>query len=122
MSCKPSIDDVQQSAQSLQNEYNIQLVNRAEELNQRYNNNKKKSKNKSVFFSLNRWEHSIASISQRIQSLQNSVKNTDSNIYSNSVEHPWQRAIAMNKIPYYIKYEYFFFSSSDMNQSFFSLY
>lgn len=40
MSCKPSIDDVQQSAQTLENEYDIHLVNRAEELNQRYNNRK----------------------------------------------------------------------------------
>ncbi len=45
----------------------------------------------------------MTSISQRIQSLQDSIKNTESDIYSSSVEHPWQRAIAVNKIPYYIK-------------------
>jgi chromosome segregation ATPase len=84
MSCKPSIDDIQQSAQNVENEYDIHIVNRAEELNQR-------------------WEHSVTSISQRIQSLQDSIKNTESDIYSNSVDYPWQRAIALNKIPYYIK-------------------
>ena len=50
-----------------------------------------------------RWQHSLSSISQRIQSLQEAVKNSQSDIYSSSVEYPWQRALAMNKIPYYIK-------------------
>lgn len=35
MSCKPSIDDVQQSAQSIENQYDIHMMNRAEELNHR---------------------------------------------------------------------------------------
>jgi hypothetical protein len=35
MSCKSSIDDIQQSAQTVENEYDIHLVNRTEELNQR---------------------------------------------------------------------------------------
>ncbi|CAF1362738.1 unnamed protein product [Adineta steineri] len=85
MSYKASIDDVQQSAQTVENEYDIHVVNRAQELDQR-------------------WEHSVTSISQRIQSLQDSVKNAESDIYSSSVDHPWQRAIALNKIPYYINH------------------
>jgi hypothetical protein len=36
MSCKPSIDDVQQSAQNVETNYDIHIINRAEELNQRY--------------------------------------------------------------------------------------
>lgn len=36
MSWKASIDDLQQSAQTVENEYDIHLINRAEELNQRY--------------------------------------------------------------------------------------
>jgi len=84
MSCKTSIDDVQQQAQTIENEYDIHAVNRAQELNQR-------------------WEHSVQSVSQRIQLLQDSVKTSDNNIYSNSVEYPWQRSVAFNKVPYFIK-------------------
>lgn len=40
MSCKPSIDDIQQSAQSVETEYDIHIINRAEELNQRFEINK----------------------------------------------------------------------------------
>jgi hypothetical protein len=40
MSCKPSIDDVQQSAQTVETDYDIHIVNRAEELTQRYRKNK----------------------------------------------------------------------------------
>ncbi len=36
MSCKPSIDDVQQSAQTVETNYDIHIINRAEELTQRY--------------------------------------------------------------------------------------
>jgi len=36
MSCKASIDDVQQSAQTAENEYDIHVVNRAQELDQRF--------------------------------------------------------------------------------------
>ncbi|CAF1072993.1 unnamed protein product [Rotaria sordida] len=85
MSCKTSIDDIQQSAQTVETEYDIHVTNRAQELHQR-------------------WEHSVTSVSQRIQSLQDSIKNTTSDIYSSSVEYPWQRAIALNKIPYYINH------------------
>ncbi|CAF4914048.1 unnamed protein product, partial [Rotaria sp. Silwood1] len=85
MSCKTSIDDIQQTAQTVENEYDIHVINRAQELNQR-------------------WEHSVGSVSQRIQSLQDSLKHTTSDIYSSSVEYPWQRAIAVNKIPYYINH------------------
>ncbi|CAF4400778.1 unnamed protein product [Rotaria sp. Silwood2] len=85
MSCKTSIDDIQQSAQTVETEYDIHVVNRAQELNQR-------------------WEHSITSVSQRIQSLQDSLRHTANDIYSSSVEHPWQRATAVNKIPYYINH------------------
>jgi len=46
MSCKASIDDVQQSAQTAEDEYDIHVINRAEELNQRFN---KKSKFLSKF-------------------------------------------------------------------------
>jgi len=45
----------------------------------------------------------VQSISQRVQLLQDSVRNSDNDIYSNSVEYPWQRAIAFNKVPYFIK-------------------
>lgn len=101
MSWKSSIDDVQQSAQAIENDYDIHLVNRAEELNQRYEREREEGiEEKFLMF---RWEHSISTISQRIQSLQDSVKHNENDIYSNSVEYPWQRAIAMNKIPYYIK-------------------
>ncbi|CAF3067164.1 unnamed protein product [Rotaria sp. Silwood2] len=78
MSCKTSIDDIQQSAQTVETEYDIHVVNRAQELNQR-------------------WEHSITSVSQRIQSLQDSLRHTANDIYSSSVEHPWQRATAIPK-------------------------
>ena len=84
MSCKTSIDDIQQSAETVENEYDIHVVNNAQELKQK-------------------WEHAVSSINQRIQSLQESVKHTESDIYSTSVEYPWQRAIAVNKIPYFIK-------------------
>ena len=36
MSCKTSIDDIQQSAQTVETEYDIHVVNRAQELTQRY--------------------------------------------------------------------------------------
>jgi hypothetical protein len=36
MSCKTSIDDVQQLAQTIENEYDIQAINRTQELNQRF--------------------------------------------------------------------------------------
>jgi hypothetical protein len=36
MSCKTSIDDIQQSAQAIESEYDIYAVNRAQELNQRF--------------------------------------------------------------------------------------
>jgi len=101
MSCKASIDDVQQSAQTAENEYDIHVVNRAQELDQRFA--KKRISFEIPHFLIDRWEHSVASIFQRIQSLQESVKNAESDIYSSSVEYPWQRAIALNKIPYYIK-------------------
>jgi len=52
---------------------------------------------------LNRWEHSLQSTSQRVQLLQDSVRNIDSDIYSTSVEYPWQRSVAFNKVPYFIK-------------------
>lgn len=52
---------------------------------------------------VNRWEHSLTLISQRVQLLQESVKNTANDIYSSSVEYPWQRTTSLNKIPYYIK-------------------
>lgn len=42
MSCKASIDDVQQLAQTIESEYDIHAVNRAQELNQRYANYTKK--------------------------------------------------------------------------------
>jgi hypothetical protein len=35
MSCKASIDDVQQLAQTIENDYDIQAINRTQELNQR---------------------------------------------------------------------------------------
>ncbi|CAF3667024.1 unnamed protein product [Rotaria sp. Silwood1] len=95
MSCKTSIDDIQQTAQTVENEYDIHVINRAQELNQR-------------------WEHSVGSVSQRIQSLQDSLKHTTSDIYSSSVEYPWQRAIAVNKIPYYIKSNNFLGSSKNI--------
>ncbi|CAF1638565.1 unnamed protein product, partial [Adineta ricciae] len=85
MSCKGSIDDVQQSAETIENEHDIPTVNRAQELD-------------------HRWQHAVSSVSQRIHSLQDSIKDTESDIYSNSVEHPWQRAISANKIPYFINH------------------
>ncbi|CAF5135895.1 unnamed protein product, partial [Rotaria sp. Silwood1] len=85
MSCKTSIDDIQQLAQTIENEYDIHPTNRVQELNQR-------------------WEHSIQSLSQRVQLLQDSVKTSESDIYSKSVEYPWQRAIAFNKVPYFINH------------------
>jgi dystrophin len=85
MSCKTSIDDVQQLAQTIENEYDIQAINRTQELNQR-------------------WEHSIQSVSQRVQVLQDSIRNFDTDIYSNSVEYPWQRSVAFNKVPYFINH------------------
>jgi hypothetical protein len=45
MSCKTSIDDIQQSAETVENEYDIHVINRAEELNQRY----LKGKNRILF-------------------------------------------------------------------------
>jgi hypothetical protein len=39
MSCKTSIDDVQQLAQTIENEYDIQAINRTQELNQRFEEN-----------------------------------------------------------------------------------
>jgi hypothetical protein len=36
MSCKTSIDDAQQLAQTIENEYDIHALNRTQELNQRY--------------------------------------------------------------------------------------
>jgi hypothetical protein len=44
MSCKTSIDDIQQSAETVENEYDIHVVNHAQELNQRYIKNKILSK------------------------------------------------------------------------------
>ncbi|CAF2041330.1 unnamed protein product [Rotaria magnacalcarata] len=85
MSCKPSIHDILQVAQTVEREYDIHVTNRAQELNER-------------------WEHSVALTSQRIQLLQDSIKNTASDIYSSSVEYPWQRAASINKIPYYINH------------------
>ncbi|CAF4508803.1 unnamed protein product [Rotaria socialis] len=85
ISCKPSIHDILQLAQTVEREYDIHVTNRAQELNER-------------------WEHSVTLTSQRIQSLQDSIKNTASDIYSSSVEYPWQRAAAINKIPYYINH------------------
>jgi hypothetical protein len=38
MSWKTSIDDVQQLAQTIENEYDIQAINRTQELNQRFEN------------------------------------------------------------------------------------
>jgi hypothetical protein len=35
MSCKTSIDDIQQLASTIENEYDIQAINRTQELNQR---------------------------------------------------------------------------------------
>lgn len=101
MSWKASIDDLQQSTQTVEHEYDIHLVNRTEELNQRYG--KKNRRNTIQDLISFRWQHSLSSISQRIQSLQDAVKNSQSDVYSTSVEYPWQRALAMNKIPYYIK-------------------
>lgn len=45
----------------------------------------------------------MQSVSQRVQLLQDSVRNSTSDIYSNSVEYPWQRSVAFNKVPYFIK-------------------
>jgi hypothetical protein len=101
MSCKTSIDDVQQLAQTIENEYDIQAINRTQELNQRFD-----KLERIIFYSifyLNRWENSIQSVSQRVQVLQDSVRNSDTDIYSNSVEYPWQRSVAFNKVPYFIK-------------------
>ncbi|CAF5003167.1 unnamed protein product, partial [Rotaria socialis] len=84
MSCKTSIDDIQQLSQTIENDYGINTINHVHELNQR-------------------WEHSVQSVSQRIQLLQDSVRNTESDIYSKSVEYPWQRSVAFNKVPYFIK-------------------
>jgi len=103
MSCKTSIDDAQQLAQTIENEYDIHTTNRVQELNQRYNKIKNENKFFSILLIFNRWEHSVQSVSQRIQLLQDSVKNSDNDIYSSSVEYPWQRAIAFNKVPYFIK-------------------
>lgn len=50
-----------------------------------------------------RWENSVQLASQRIQLLQDSVKSVDIDHYSKSVEYPWQRAVAFNKVPYFIK-------------------
>ena len=36
MSCKTSIDDIQQSAQTIEGEYDIHAINRVQELQQRY--------------------------------------------------------------------------------------
>ena len=36
MSCKGSIDDVQQSAETIENEHAIPVINRAQELDHRY--------------------------------------------------------------------------------------
>ncbi|CAF3869665.1 unnamed protein product [Rotaria sp. Silwood2] len=85
MSCKTSIDDIQQLAQTIENDYDIHTINRVQELNQR-------------------WEHSIQSVSQRVQLLQDSIKISESDIYSKSVEYPWQRAVAFNKVPYFINH------------------
>ncbi|CAF3539712.1 unnamed protein product [Rotaria sordida] len=85
MSCKTSIDEIQQLAQTIENEYDIHTTNRVQELSQR-------------------WEHSIQSISQRVQLLQDSVKISENDMYSKSVEYPWQRAIAFNKVPYFINH------------------
>ena len=100
MSCKTSIDDVQQLAQTIENEYDIQAINRTQELNQRFEENLEK-----IFFLFysDRWEHSIQSVSQRVQLLQDSVRNADTDIYANSVEYPWQRSVAFNKVPFFIK-------------------
>jgi hypothetical protein len=101
MSCKTSIDDVQQLAQTIENEYDIQAINRTQELNQRFD-----KLERIIFYSIfypNRWENSIQSVSQRVQVLQDSVRNSDTDIYSNSVEYPWQRSVAFNKVPYFIK-------------------
>lgn len=38
MSCKTSIDDVQQLAQTIESEYGIHALNRTQELNQRSDN------------------------------------------------------------------------------------
>ncbi|CAM4900839.1 unnamed protein product [Rotaria socialis] len=85
MSCKTSIDDIQQLSQTIENDYGINTINHVHELNQR-------------------WEHSVQSVSQRIQLLQDSVRNTESDIYSKSVEYPWQRSVAFNKVPYFINH------------------
>jgi len=49
MSCKTSIDDIQQLAQTIESEYDINAVNRAQELNQRYR--RKKTIFTSIFYS-----------------------------------------------------------------------
>lgn len=36
MSCKTILDDIQQSSQSVENEYNVLTLNRVQELNQRF--------------------------------------------------------------------------------------
>jgi predicted Zn-dependent protease len=102
MSCKTSIDDAQQLSQTIESEYDIHTVNRTQELNQRYDK-KQNSQFLYKYLIKNRWEHSVQSISQRVQLLQDSVRNSDSDIYSNSVEYPWQRSVAFNKVPYFIK-------------------
>ena len=100
MSCKTSIDDIQQLANTIENEYDIQAINRTQELNQRLDQSNQKIL---LISSLSRWEHSVQSVSQRVQLLQDSVKNSDNDLYSTSVEYPWQRSVAFNKVPYFIK-------------------
>ncbi|CAF1605861.1 unnamed protein product, partial [Adineta ricciae] len=91
MSCKTSIDDVQQLAHTIETEYDVHAINQAQELN-------------------HRWENLLQSTSQRMQTLQDTVKHTESDIYSTSVEYPWQRSVAFNKVPYFINH-------SDQNTS-----
>ncbi|UJR26819.1 hypothetical protein I4U23_008132 [Adineta vaga] len=85
MSCKTSVDDVQQLAHTIEGEYDIQAINQGQELNRR-------------------WENLLQSTSQRVQTLQDTVKNTENDIYSTSVEYPWQRSVAFNKVPYFINH------------------
>lgn len=104
MSCKASIDDLRQSAQMIEGEYEIPMTNRVQELEQKYapREREKEKKNERKFL-LSRWEHSLAAVTQRMQFLQDSVKSSDHDIYASSVEYPWQRVVAFNKVPYYIK-------------------
>ncbi|CAF0758599.1 unnamed protein product, partial [Didymodactylos carnosus] len=94
MSCKADIDTVNQIVRNIDSDYNIspsvQQTGRIQDIN-------------------NRWNYLISSVTQRVQLLQDSLRyssesDRESSAYSHSVEPPWQRSTASNKVPYYINH------------------